>query len=208
MVARKSGFYDVNVRVEGADPNLTAAQIKAYAATNVTVNTAAVVANFKYLELFITGKHKEPTVYNPIEVSYYYPRATHLTAGLITYGERKVGIERNETITPSVEETALVHQVGKGYDMKNLEFDNFNNYTNNLYYNQLSDGIPNPKLSYQFQESKNYDVLTLQHNYLKSSRNYGAGESNHAIVMIISENSGSNTTAAIHTSLMTALTPA
>lgn len=159
----ESSFYEAEVW--NADDDSVITDVKAFVESNKAVNTDDDDTNDgPLLKLVIKGKPQVAPNYNDLEVNYIYPRGVKLAPALTI--DDKVSTTFTET-------QELVYELGAGYDMRAEEWDNFNNYTDLNYYTRLSDGIQNPNMKYQFENSTNYNTVTLEFYTDKVERNNG-----------------------------------
>jgi len=152
----------------------TSAAIKAVIDANKAVNTDSDLTNEgPRFVLVIKGLPQTRKVYRDLEPSYVYPRGVVLNpAGLI-----------NDNVPVKFIETQDIrYENGAGYDMRHEEWENMSNYSEINHYTQLSDGLAAPELIYQFENNKNYDVLTFEYDSPKTER---AGSADMKRMMII-----------------------
>ena len=155
--ALKSPFYEAKVELEDGTP---VPDVAAFVTANQAVNTDANTANDGLkLVLVIQGKLSTPRTYKDLDVNYVYPRGVRLNPSLRINNEKSVAF---------VQTQALQFEVGAGYDLRAEEFESMSLYTNLNFYPQLSDGIANPDLTYQFENKKNYNTVTLEFDSKKS----------------------------------------
>jgi len=177
--ANNSPYYDAEVYQLNADGTRGAgfansAAIQTFIDANKTVNTDTVADNQSLkLMLVVKGKPQTRVVYHDLEPSYVYPRGVKLHVS---------GTINDKTQVQFKETRELVYENGAGYDMRHEEWENMSNYSMLNHYPQLSDGLASPDLYYQFENRKNYDVITFEYDSAKTKR---AGEPEQKRLMII-----------------------
>lgn len=188
--AENSDYYSASVELSDGTPLADSAAIQAHIDANKAVNTDDDETNDTlFMVLVITAKDVLPNPqYKDLEINYIYPRGTKLDVSAVTNDDE--GLPFNNT-------QEMVYEVGAGYDVRAEEFECMSNYTNLNYFPQLSDGIATKNLIYQFENGKNYDVLTFEFDTPKVERS-GAADNKNFIVSLYSEN-GSGT---IHADLV------
>lgn len=155
--ASNSPFYEAKVQLEDGTPVPDVADfVEDNKAVNIDSNTAN---DGLKLVLVIQGKLSTPRSYKDLDVNYVYPRGVKLTPSLRINNEKSVAFTQ---VQP------LRYEIGAGYDLRAEEWENMNHYTTLNYYPQLSDGIANSDLNYQFENKKNYNTLTLEFDSKKS----------------------------------------
>ena len=120
--------------------------------------------NGPLLDLIIKGKLMTGNQYRDLDVNYVSPRGVKLNPAIVIDGKNTV---------PFVQTQALRYEIGAGYDMRAEEWENMNNYTTLNYYPRLSDGIQSSELTYQFENSTNYNTITFEFYTDKVERNNG-----------------------------------
>lgn len=134
--------------------------VVAFVETNKAVNIDSNDANDgPKLKLVVKGKPQPAGQYRDLEINYVYPRGVRINPALQINNE--VAIQFTET-------QPLTYELGAGYDLRAEEWENMNYYTNLNFYPRLSDGIQNPDLVYQFENNKNYDIITFEFGSKKS----------------------------------------
>lgn len=128
--------------------------IETFVETMKAQNTASPVVNAgPLLKFTLTGKIKETPEYANLEPNYVYPRGARITPSIDVSG--KCSVEFTETQT-------MRYEQGAGYDLRAEEWEVMNYYTNLNFLPQLSDGLQNSKLKYQFENGKTYDTISLE----------------------------------------------
>jgi hypothetical protein len=179
--AINSPFYEAEAQtLAGA----TITDIDAFIATNKTVNQDADTTNDVLMQLVIKGKAQPAPLYRDLEVNYVFPRGVKLNPAISVNNGAK-SFEFTQT-------QALQYEIGAGYDVRAEEFDNMSNFTNLNYYPQLSDGIQNPYLVYQFENNTNYDTLTFEFSTDKVEANSGE-KRNFCIIFGVEDGTDSST---------------
>ena len=120
--------------------------------------------NGPLLDLIIKGKLMTGNQYRDLDVNYVSPRGVKLNPAIVIDGKNTV---------PFVQTQALRYEIGAGYDMRAEEWENMNNYTTLNYYPRLSDGVQSSELTYQFENSTNYNTVTFEFYTDKVERNNG-----------------------------------
>lgn len=135
-----------------------------YLEATEALNLDDVVANHgPYMTLVVKGKDMPATPYRDLENNYVTPRGVRITPTLKVNGKTIVFTETQE----------LKFETGAGADVRAEEWENMNFYTNLNFYPQLSDGIANKDLQYQFENGKQYDGLVFEFSTPKVERNTG-----------------------------------
>lgn len=116
------------------------------------------------LTLVLQGKDMTAGNYKDLDVNYVYPRGVKLTPALSVDGKFNTVFTQTQP---------LVYELGAGYDLRAEEWDNMNYYTTLNFYPQLSDGIANGDLTYQFENNQNYNVVNFEFMTDKVERNDG-----------------------------------
>lgn len=155
--ASKSPFYEARVELEDGTP---VPNVDAFVAANKAINTDPNTANDGLkLVLVLRGKLSTPANYRDLEVNYVYPRGVKINPSLRINNEKSIVFTQTQ---------ALRYEIGAGYDLRAEEFESMSLYTNMNFYPQLSDGIANPDLIYQFENKKNYNTITFEFDSKKS----------------------------------------
>lgn len=155
--ASNSPFYEARVELEDGTP---VPNVAAFVAANKAINTDSNTANDGLkLVLVLRGKLSSPVNYRDLEVNYVYPRGVKINPSLRINNEKSVAF---------VQVQPLRYEIGAGYDLRAEEFESMSLYTNMNFYPQLSDGIANPDLTYQFENKKNYNTITFEFDSKKS----------------------------------------
>ena len=155
--ASKSPFYDARVELEDGTvvPN-----VDAFVAANKVINNDLNTVNDGLkLVLVLIGKLSTPGNYRDLDVNYVYPRGVRINPSLRINNEKSIVFTQTQ---------ALKYEIGAGYDLRAEEFESMSLYTNMNFYPQLSDGIANPDLTYQFENKKNYNTITFEFDSKKS----------------------------------------
>lgn len=116
------------------------------------------------LDLIIKGKLQVGNIYRDLDVNYVSPRGVKLDPALTIDGE---------TATVFTKLQSLRYEIGAGYDLRAEEWENMNYYTTLNYYTRLSDGIQSADLTYQFENSTNYNTVTFEFFTDKVEKNNG-----------------------------------
>ena len=157
IIAINSPFYTAEVTTEAG---VAVPDLAVFIAANKTVNTDTNLTNDgAKLKLFIKGKVSSAVIYRDLEVNYVYPRGVKITPSLI--------VNTNVTV-PFTKVASLVYEIGNGADMRAEEFETMSLSTNLNFYPRLSDGIQNPELLYQFENSKKYNTVSFEFTTPKS----------------------------------------
>lgn len=143
------------------------------------------------LEFVLKGKVQPAPRYNDLEINYVYPRGVKLNPAIILNGSKNISFTETQE---------LGYELGAGYDLRAEEFDYMSLYSNLNFYPQLSDGIQNPDLVYQFENSTNYNVVNFEFDSLKTERAGNADQKRFNVLLGTSDGS-------IFTTLSTALNP-
>lgn len=159
--ASKSKYYEASVELEDGT---AVTDVDAFVAANQAINTDTNTTNDGLnLVLVIKSKLSDSAFYRDIDINYVYPRAISIVPSLST---DTVGVVFNE-VQP------VVYEIGAGADLRAEEYENMNYYTDLNYLPRLHDGITNPSLSYQFENSKQYNTLTFEFTSDKTLKNTG-----------------------------------
>lgn len=118
-----------------------------------------------FLDLYLEGYVKPMPDYNDLEVNYIYPRGTQLKPGIT--------VRNQGTPVKFVEVQPLEYDEGAGYDLRSLEWDYMNYYTDLNFKPQICGGIAHKKLKYQFENQTRYDVVSLEFHAEKTVKNSG-----------------------------------
>lgn len=115
------------------------------------------------LSIAINGKVQPAPYYNDLEVNYVYPRGVKLHPAIMA----------GNCTTEFTKIQDMEYEIGAGYDLRAEEFENMSYYTDLNHYPQLSDGIKNPAMVYQFENSTNYNTVTFEFMTDKTYKNEG-----------------------------------
>lgn len=190
---KNSPFFKAVVQDENG---LEVADVEAYVEANKAVNTDSDDTNDTgYLTLVLMGKEIEATDFYEYSTDYIYPRGVRMYPA-ITVGDKGRGIAFTQT-------QELVYDRGMGCDVRAVEWDNMNNYTDLNYFARLSDGTPNSKIKYQFDNGVDYYLVTFEYSDKKSGLELVHEGDYHDIAVILGTE-----TEAIATQLNTVFTPA
>lgn len=143
--AKNSDFYDVKVFVvDGAElEDLEAIEDHIEA---LDEDTGAM------LEIHVIGKERTAGYHADIDQQFDLLRGVRLTPAIILNQEIGIAFEEVDEV---------IFEKGAGYDFRQAEWDNMGYYTNLNNYTQLSNGLPNPAIRYQFENGKNYDSISF-----------------------------------------------
>lgn len=156
-----------------------------FVAINEGVNTDGDTAtDGPMLKFVVKGKVQPAPTYNDLEINYVYPRGVKLNPAII------LNQSKNISFTETQE---LQYELGAGYDLRAEEFESMSLYTGLNFYPQLSDGIKNPKMVYQFENDTNYSVVNIEFDTLKVERAGEADQRRFAITFATSESGVFNT---------------
>lgn len=116
------------------------------------------------MSIVITGKPIANAVYNDLEINYTEVRGAKLTPAVSIDG-------KNTGAWTEVQKVG--YEIGAGYDLRAEEWENMNYYTNMNHRATLSDGMQSKHLAYQFENSTNYNTVTLEFYTDKVEKNDG-----------------------------------
>lgn len=116
------------------------------------------------LSIILTGKPITNAVYNDLEINYTEVRGVKLTPAVSVDGQ-------NTGVWTEIQKVG--YEIGAGYDLRAEEWENMNYYTNMNHRATLSDGMQSKHLSYQFENSTNYNTVTMEFYTDKVERNNG-----------------------------------
>ena len=173
-------IYDGTDWVLIGDNNNVVTDVDTFIEINKAVNTDADDTNDSLLlGIRLLGAPVPTDVYNDLEVNYVYPRGTKITPSLLINGDKSIVFTEVETVS---------YPIGDGYDLRALEWESMNHYTNLNYYPRLSDGIQAQNLVYQFENGKFYDTFTFEFDSAKVER-AGDADKKRFFVVLASEDS-------------------
>jgi hypothetical protein len=160
--------------VVGTDAGLIT-DVATFIAINEAVNTDGDEATDGPKLIFVLkGKPQPAPIYNDLEVNYVYPRGVKLHPAIMINGVKAITFSETQ---------ALQHELGAGYDLRAEEFDSISLYTDVNFYPQLSDGIKNPKLVYQFENNTNYNTVSFEFDTQKVRRAGEADQKRFAVTL-------------------------
>ena len=168
-----SPFYEAKVRDDEGKELATSKDIQDFIDTNKKVNTDEDKTNDKKLTFVLQGKLEKAGNYADLDVNYIYPRGIRLNPSLIINSSSTVKFE---------EEQSIQFEIGAGYDLRKEEFDCMNLYTNLNFYPQLSDGIQNKNLVYQFENNKKYNTVTFE--FISEKSGIGIGREKRFSILL------------------------
>lgn len=146
-----------------------------FVAINKTVNTDDDdTTDGPMLMIVVKGKIQVTPRYNDLEVNYVYPRGVVLQPAIILNGSKNISFTETQEVR---------YEVGAGYDMRAEEFDTMSLYTSVNNYPQLSDGIKNPDVIYQFENNTNYNVVSFEFDSQKSERAGSADQKRFGVTL-------------------------
>lgn len=154
-----------------------------------TVNTDDTDGNEgpKYT-LQILSKIESTPNYKDLESNYIYPRGVRLTP--------YISVNKNEVAMPFTEVQNMSFELGAGYDLRAEEFECMSLYSNLNFYPQLSDGLAAADLVYQFENGKNYTVVSFDF-YTDKTNGVSDGDKRTTSVLIGIATSGAGTPATL-----------
>jgi hypothetical protein len=160
--AANSPFYEAEI--EDEDGNLIT-DVDTFIEDNLEVNTDDDADNDgQKLVLVIKGKKSPALQYRFFEINEVYPRGVRLHPGMVVNGKKNIAFTETQK---------LAYEIGAGYDLMSEEWNNMSNYTTLNHYTKYSDGLPNPNVTFQFENYKNYHTLTFEYMTRKVERNNG-----------------------------------
>lgn len=163
----ESPFYFAGCKIDGGATLADLAAIDAHIATNKAVNTDGdSLTDTAKLVLIIEGKPAEVRNYKDLDVNYIFPRGAKLTPSVKLNGDAGPAIEFTET-------QEVGYELGAGADMRAEEFECMSQYTNLNHYPQLSDGLAQDGLIYQFENGAQYNTVDFEFFTDKVNRNDG-----------------------------------
>lgn len=123
------------------------------------------LADGALLTIVLTGKPQAAGNYADLDISYLNPRGVKLFPSIsINGGEANIAFTETQEIQ---------YEMNTGADLRANEWEHMNYYTNLNNQVQLHDGLIDPNVKYQFENSKNYDVLNFEYYTDKTKRNDG-----------------------------------
>lgn len=150
---------------------------------NRVLNTDSSTTNDKeYLIFVIKGKEQASGLYRDLEVNYIYPRGVRLV-------EPTIRVNSDQKTITFTETQELAYEIGAGYDLRAEEFECNSLYTNLNGYPQLSDGIQNPELIYQFENNTDYDTFVFEFDTEKVERAGSANMRRFSVLIASSDSS-------------------
>lgn len=196
ILKKESPFYTAHVETEdGATVFKTLKEVQDFVEQSKAINTDKDQDNDgKKLKLVIEGKnHKRPRRFNPYNVHDIYPSGVKLLPSFDV---------NSGVISTFKELQTLAFEVGSGYDLVVEE------HNNRSYFHNVGEYARNKHLvefpDYQFEESENYDTLTLEFDTPKTLR---AGEADMKRFMLLL-GSEQSLNATVHKKLVKIFTPA